>query len=169
MKLIYSLSLVLFWTTVIQAQDYQDLFQKVYNTYTNTPHYGMEVTTHQFGSKQDTKGIKASGKIRKSGQQYYSKYGADEFIMNESYALIVDHRTKMITHYKLTEEERKQLFNNSTDYLKQLENWKKGGNTIKQQEKTNDKVTFRTTMSRDSPIKTAEIVINTTNYTMDFK
>jgi hypothetical protein len=89
-----------FCLTLAQAQTAGALLRETALAYQKTDFFSADVRVHTFSSTSDQTGtLVGDGLIRKAKQNYYSKFGDDELLVNANCALILDHAAKTATWF----------------------------------------------------------------------
>ena len=115
----------------------------------------MDVELKSY-AKGEKKPSIMTGKIRKSGDEYYSKLGKDEFIGSEQYALIINHKLKTINYQEGGIFQQKQTVD---AYVEQLNTWLLNAKSTKLLKKEGTKKTYQITLT-DGMIKSIQITLD---------
>jgi hypothetical protein len=141
----------------LSAQDLKKDFVAVYNNYNKQASLSMDVEVKSYTKGTNNTTI-MSGKMRKLGKQYYSKFGTDEFIGNEEYALVVNHDLKTITYKKSNVFQKERSVDT---YVEQLNTWLLNAETTKLLKTEGTKKTYEIIPKETTDlIKSIEIVLD---------
>lgn len=101
MKRVLIVSWCLWMTVSLQAQDFRKDFMTVYQSYATMNHYTQEVDVRSFTANSTTKPTyKATGKIVKSGANYYSTMDGQHTIIKGKQFLHVNTNDKRMLYYQ---------------------------------------------------------------------
>lgn len=85
--------------TFAQTKTTGELLKETTKVYLDAEHLSMDVNVYTYATVNDQGILMGSGQIRKSGENYYSKFLADELIVNGNCTVVLDHSEKTITWY----------------------------------------------------------------------
>ena len=113
-KIYIAFFLLVFTASDTTAQTAASELDKVSQSYLSAEHLSMEANVYVYSSKIDVAGsFLGKGVMRKSKNNYYSRFLDDEVIINSRCMLIIDHSRKTIELYDAVKSRKK----NATQHL----------------------------------------------------
>ncbi len=114
---------------ILHAQTPGELLKETTLAYLEAKNLSMDVVVHTFTSASDPGTLLGNGMIRKSEENYYSKFLTDELIVNGTCTVVLDHQEKTVTWYD-AEKEKKKKDKNRNQQLPNLDSLANGDSIV---------------------------------------
>lgn len=115
MKKLAILLMVSVWCGTLFSQNMKLDVKKMYDLYTNSEGYSMDVsvTVHYNGIRAQA----IEGNVMKNKNSFYRMFDGEETMMNDNYLILIDHNARVINCYNALPESDDQL--DFTKYVEQ--------------------------------------------------
>lgn len=93
--------------SLFSQQDPKSLLKETTQAYLDANDLSMDVNVQTYSTSTGQGTLLGKGMIRKSGNNYYSKFLTDELIVNGNCTVVLDHNEKTITWYDANDKKKK--------------------------------------------------------------